>query len=75
MIIDFISHSASDSGIVIRMSGCHTGRYLAQELKALLRSFGIQKKILSITCDNASNNDTMIQVINLEGFHGVESHV
>lgn len=57
------------------MSGRHTGRYLARELEALLTSFGIQKKILSITCDNASNNDTMIQAINLEGFRGVESRV
>ena len=30
---------------VIRMSGQHTGRYLAQELKALLKSFGIEKKV------------------------------
>jgi len=30
---------------VIRMSGRHTGRYLARELKALLKSFGIEKKV------------------------------
>ena len=30
---------------VIRMSGRHTGRYLAQELEALLKSFGIEKKV------------------------------
>jgi hypothetical protein len=27
------------------MSGRHTGKYLAQELEALLRSFGIDKKV------------------------------
>jgi hypothetical protein len=75
MFIDFILHSVSDSGVVIRMSGCHTGRHLARELEALLKSFGIEKKILSITCDNASNNDTMIQALNLGGFHGAESCV
>jgi hypothetical protein len=27
------------------MSGRHTGKYLARELEALLRSFGIEKKV------------------------------
>lgn len=75
------------------MSGRHTGVYLARELEALLKSFGIEKKvrppfchacagpylysgeILSITCDNASNNDAMIEAINLEGFRGAESRI
>ena len=35
----------------------------------------IADKILSIVCDNASNNDTMIEAINLDGFRGAESHV
>jgi hypothetical protein len=33
---------------------------LAQAFAEVLRSFNIETKILSVTCDNASNNDTMI---------------
>jgi hypothetical protein len=33
---------------------------LAQAFAEVLRSFKIENKILSVTCDNASNNDTMI---------------
>jgi len=57
------------------MSGRHTGEYLARELEALLKSFGIEKKVLTITCDNASNNDAMIKALNLEGFRGAESRI
>ncbi len=76
------------------MTGRHTGKHLAQELEALLKSFGIEKKacisthtvfvrnlplpppkILAIVCDNASNNDTMIEAIDLEGFRGPQSRV
>jgi len=74
------------------MTERHTGEYLARELKALLKSFGIEKKvrlliccilhgdlhfhkILSITCDNATNNDTMIKAIDLDGFRGAESRI
>ena len=74
-----------------RMSGRHTGKHLARELEALLKSFGIEKKvcpplpysygffggliyaankIVTIVCDNASNNDTMIKELDLEGFRG-----
>ena len=33
---------------------------LARAFADVLRSFKIETKILSVTCDNASNNDTMI---------------
>ncbi|KAK7047839.1 hypothetical protein VNI00_006167 [Paramarasmius palmivorus] len=39
----------------------HTGETLAQEFARVLREFGISDKILCITGDNASNNDTMIR--------------
>lgn len=74
-----------------RMSGRHTGEHLARELEALVKSFGIEKKvgvsysyyfyqilinlsheIGTIVCDNASNNDTMIKTLNLEGFRGAK---
>lgn len=37
----------------------HTGVNLAEAFVEVLREFGIEDKILSITADNASNNDTM----------------
>ena len=38
-----------------------------------LATYGRLNEILSIVCDNASNNDTMIEAIDLEGFRGAES--
>ena len=32
-------------------------------------------KILTIVCDNTSNNDTMIEALNLEGFRGAKSRI
>ncbi|KIL54600.1 hypothetical protein M378DRAFT_41660, partial [Amanita muscaria Koide BX008] len=34
---------------------------LAVAFQGILREFGIENKILSVTCDNASNNDTMAE--------------
>ena len=79
-----------------RMSGRHTGKHLARELEALLKSFGIEKKvcpplpysygffggliyaankIVTIVCDNVSNNDTMIKELDLEGFRGTGGRI
>jgi len=38
----------------------HTGVNLAVAFADVLHDFGIEDKILSVTCDNASNNDTMV---------------
>jgi hypothetical protein len=38
----------------------HTGMNLAVAFVDVLQDFGIHHKILSVTCDNTSNNDTMI---------------
>ena len=38
----------------------HTGMNLAVAFTDILQDFGINHKILSVTCDNTSNNDTMI---------------
>ena len=88
--------SISDFSSMCRMLGSHTGKHLACALEALLKGFGIEKKvgflfvyshcfmskltdisdkILAIVCDNASNNDTMINEIELEGFRGAACHV
>ena len=54
-----------------RLEQGHTGEYLAKKLVECLKQFGIEKKILGITADNASNNDTL--VANLEGLGGANS--
>jgi len=41
----------------------HTGEYMASLLYKTLEDFNISKSILTITRDNASNNDTMIDDI------------
>ncbi|KAJ3498251.1 hypothetical protein NLJ89_g10242 [Agrocybe chaxingu] len=45
---------------VIEVAKSHTGANLAQAFKEVLHDFGIADKILGVTCDNASNNDRMI---------------
>jgi hypothetical protein len=46
---------------------------LAQAFANVLREFKIESKILSVTCDNASNNDTMMKELadTLTGFSTV----
>jgi hypothetical protein len=39
----------------------HTGVNLARAFADVVCSFKIDQKILSVTCDNASNNDTMLE--------------
>jgi hypothetical protein len=41
----------------------HTGVNLAEKLLSLLRGWGIEKKIFTITLDNASNNDAMVNIL------------
>ncbi|PPQ84663.1 hypothetical protein CVT26_004180 [Gymnopilus dilepis] len=45
---------------VVEVAESHTGLNLALAFKSILEDFGIEHKILSVTCDNASNNDTMV---------------
>ncbi|KAL1937047.1 hypothetical protein VTO73DRAFT_15573 [Trametes versicolor] len=45
----------------VRLTNAHTGSYLAEKLIECLRSFGIEEKLLSVTCDNAENNSTMLK--------------
>jgi hypothetical protein len=44
-----------------KLSGSHTGVYLAEELLSLLDKFGIVDKLMCITTDHASNNKTMME--------------
>lgn len=47
------------------MSPPHTGVHLCDHVYGLLKEWGIQKKIFSITLDNASSNDVFAE--NLKG--------
>ncbi|GLB45805.1 hypothetical protein LshimejAT787_3000140 [Lyophyllum shimeji] len=46
---------------VVEVAESHTGVNLAVVFADILREYGISDKILSVTCDNASNNDVMIE--------------
>jgi hypothetical protein len=55
----------------IGLAGSHDGQYLANVLFTCLSEFQIHKHILSITRDNASNNDTLLEhFTSLVGPHG-----
>lgn len=41
----------------------HTGVNLAEKLVSLLKDWGIEKKIFTLTLDNASNNDAMVNIL------------
>ncbi|KIL55138.1 hypothetical protein M378DRAFT_18219, partial [Amanita muscaria Koide BX008] len=45
---------------IIEVAESHTGRALAAAFAKIVEDFGIAEKVLSITCDNASANDRMI---------------
>ena len=43
------------------LHGSHTGAYLSEVVIQILQEHGIADRVLSITTDNASNNNTMMQ--------------
>ncbi|KIK18569.1 hypothetical protein PISMIDRAFT_14278, partial [Pisolithus microcarpus 441] len=61
---------------IVEVVKSHTGHELAQAFADVLHEFGLATKILSITCDNASNNDAMIDELarNVPTFGGKASH-
>jgi hypothetical protein len=68
------------SGLVdfLPIEGSHTGLNIASSLMGVFNEFNIKKsqviifelisQVLTITCDNASNNDVMIEKLISEGF-------
>ncbi|PPQ85824.1 hypothetical protein CVT25_003349, partial [Psilocybe cyanescens] len=50
---------------LVEVPRLHTGANLADAFVDVLQAFGIKEKILSITADNASNNDTMIDCLSV----------
>jgi hypothetical protein len=57
---------------VIEVARSHSGTNLAEAFGAVMTEFGIENKMMSITCDNASANDAMIEELGylLEDFGG-----
>ncbi|KAF7720346.1 hypothetical protein EC973_000579, partial [Apophysomyces ossiformis] len=47
----------------IPMVGAHTGENLVKVFMDLMHDLNIATKILAITTDNATNNDTMMMVL------------
>ena len=45
------------------LEGAHSGENLAQVVDSLLKELGLGAKLLTITSDNASNNETMITAL------------
>jgi hypothetical protein len=46
---------------IVEVACSHSGFNLAAAFAGILKDFGISDKILSVTCDNATANDTMIE--------------
>ncbi|THH15827.1 hypothetical protein EUX98_g9402 [Antrodiella citrinella] len=61
----------------VKLAENHTGNYLTQELAKCLKLYGIDKKILGITGDNASNNDTLMAELELllGGYFSMLTHI
>ncbi|CDO72042.1 hypothetical protein BN946_scf184943.g77 [Trametes cinnabarina] len=55
MLLDFVELAVSHSGV-----------NLATAFAEVVHEFGIDEKMLAVTCDNASNNDTMIDALELD---------
>lgn len=49
----------------IPIRGKHTGTSMAEEVFRVLSSTGTQRRLLAITCDNASNNSTLAQAVQI----------
>ncbi|RPD53480.1 hypothetical protein L226DRAFT_447163, partial [Lentinus tigrinus ALCF2SS1-7] len=45
------------------LTKAHTGEYLAEKLLECMKKYVIEYKVLAIVCDNASNNDKMLDEI------------
>ncbi|KIY62322.1 hypothetical protein CYLTODRAFT_459092 [Cylindrobasidium torrendii FP15055 ss-10] len=61
----------------IELARSHTGKNMATVFAAMLTKCGIEDKILSVTCNNVSNNTTMLEVLEriLPGFGGTKYQV
>lgn len=46
-----------------RLEGQHSGEKIAMAVSALIRDYGIQRKIGAFVLDNATNNDTAVEIL------------
>ena len=46
-----------------RLEGQHSGEKIAEAVSALIRDYGIQRKIGAFVLDNAANNDTAVEIL------------
>ncbi|EUC56015.1 hypothetical protein RSOL_154710, partial [Rhizoctonia solani AG-3 Rhs1AP] len=61
----------------VRLTESHTGNYLAERIHDCLSRFGIADKVLSVCCDNAANNGTIVTRLQelLPNFEGPSARV
>lgn len=50
---------------VQQISGAHTGETIASEIHKVLTNFGIEKRVLAATTDNASNIKEACQILDV----------
>ncbi|KAF8228983.1 hypothetical protein L208DRAFT_1379112 [Tricholoma matsutake] len=55
------------AGLHHRVSRAHTSMYLASHLSECLHEYGVKDKVLALIADNASNNKTMVEELNVQG--------
>ena len=62
---------------VIELAKVHTGRNMAKAIADTLNAFGISKKLLTLTADNASPNDVMVDKLEdlIPSFGGAANRV
>ena len=54
----------------------YAGDYLFKELRTCLKKYGIERKLLGLAADNASNNNTLaIGTESLGGINGVATRI
>ncbi|PIL36543.1 hypothetical protein GSI_00232 [Ganoderma sinense ZZ0214-1] len=61
----------------IKLNKAHTGAYLRVKLIKSLKSYGIEKKIMVVMCNNVANNKTMLKEMHIlmPEFQDNEMHV
>ncbi|KAF5317564.1 hypothetical protein D9619_013219 [Psilocybe cf. subviscida] len=79
VIVHYVLNGKLESLLLdfVKATKAHTGVYLAARVTECLQDFKIDKKVLALTCDNASNNNTMVRELDilLPSFQGTKTQV
>ncbi|OJT02096.1 hypothetical protein TRAPUB_7442 [Trametes pubescens] len=61
----------------VRLTSAHTRAYLAEKVVECLKEYGIEEKVLVVTCDNAESNAVMLREMAklVPGFRGPQVRV